>query len=82
MAIYSLINLAITNSIRGLARISESLMFMFTSVDSLPCITLEKLNRGLMRKIINNFSPCDYPAKICCRLSTSAWKRALLFPIS
>lgn len=82
MAISSLINLAITNSIRGLARISESLIFVFIPVDALPCITLEKLNQGLMRIIINNLSPCDYPAKNCCRLSTSAWKRALLFPIS
>ena len=81
MAISSLINSAITNSIRGLARISESLMFMFTSVDALPCITLNKLNRSLIRIDTNNMSPCDYPAKICCRLSTSAWKRALLFPI-
>lgn len=82
MAISNLINSAITNSIRGLARNSESLIIMFISVDALPCITLGKLSRGLMRIFINNLSPCDYPTKICCRLSTSAWKRALLFPIS
>ncbi len=82
MAISNLINSPITNSIRGLARISESLIFMFTSVDTLPRIALGRLSRGLIRIIINNLSPCDYPAKNRCRLSTSAWKRALLFPIS
>ncbi len=79
---FTAINLVITNSIRGLAQILESLIFSLTSVDTRLSKGYEHFAQGLLQLIINNLRGFDYPAKNRSRAYTAQVIQELVFPIS
>ena len=76
------INLAITNSIRGLAQILEKPIFPLTSVDASLSKGFSHFNQGLLLLIINNLRGFDYPAKNRSRAYTVQLFQEGVFPIS
>ena len=79
---FTAINLAITNSIRGLAQILESPIFSFTSVDAILSKGFEHFTKGLLQIVIIIFGGLNYPAKNRSRAYTYQVLQEGVFPIS
>lgn len=79
---FTTINFVITNSIRGVAQILKSIIFLLTSVDNKQSKSFEHFTQYLLRLIINIFWSFNYPAKKLCRLSIDKEFENLVLPIS
>ena len=74
-------NILITNSIRLLAAIAKTFIFVFTSVDALLYIAFEQSNFDLIVIIMNNSGSFYYPVKNRCRLFAEHGSQLVLLPI-